>query len=67
MGNIAHGHGLETNMALGFVLYYIGLSTAPMCNISHSALTAVKLLHTEHTPCMPTSISSALTGLLHCV
>ena len=41
MGNIARGRGLRANIALGFALCYISLSTTPLCNISYSALTVV--------------------------
>jgi len=35
----ARGHGLEADIALGFTSCY-RFSTTPLCNISHSALTA---------------------------
>ena len=40
-GNIAHGHGLKANIALGFDSRYISLSTT---NISCSALAVVYIL-----------------------
>ena len=40
MGNIARGRGLRANIALGFALCYISLSTTSLCNIC-SALTVV--------------------------
>ena len=39
--NIARGLCIEENIALGFTLFYISLSTMPFCNISHSILTVV--------------------------
>jgi len=41
MGSIARGRGLGVNIALGFALCYISLSTMPLCNISSSALATV--------------------------
>ena len=38
---IARRCGLEANIVLGFTLCYISLSTTPLCNIPHSALTVV--------------------------
>jgi len=39
--NIAHGRGLEANIAIGFASCYINLQTVPLGNISRSALVAV--------------------------